>query len=79
MGDDVVRDVVQLDLNLSKRIPASYPICMVCGGNAKRACTIALEGGETIGDGKVFLTCSACYTLFLRLEEFQKLGLLRPP
>lgn len=67
----------QLDLTLEKRVPAQYPVCMICSGNVKRPCTIALEGGKEVGDGKVFLTCSACYTLFLRLEEFQRAGLFR--
>ncbi len=67
----------QLDLTLESRVPAHYPICMVCAGNVKRPCTIALEGAEEIGDGKTFITCSACYALYRRLEEFQRLGFLK--
>ncbi len=61
----------------SKRIPAHYPVCMVCAGNVKRPCTIALEGAMTIGDGSTFITCSSCYKLFLRLEEMYRLGMIR--
>lgn len=66
-----------LDVGLAQRVPAQYPICMICSKSLGRPFTIALEGGKEIGDGKVFLVCSPCYKLFCRLEEFRARGLLR--